>query len=76
MFLKINNSTIIIFIILIIVCLFLLYENTFNKKNFNKIRSIPLKRDESQHFKNMPYCTDIIDPLEQYLLVDYYIAQA
>ena len=45
-------------------------------KNFNKIRSLPFDRDETQHFKNMPFCTDIIDPLEQYLLVDYYIASS
>ncbi len=71
-----NNSATIIFVILLILCLSFLFENTFNKKNFNKIRSIPYERDESQHFKNMPYCYNIVDPLEQYLLVDYYIASS
>ena len=71
-----NFSSISIFVILLITCLFALFEYTFNKQNLNKIKSLPFDRDETKHFENMPYCIDITDPLEQYLLVDYYIASS
>tara|TARA_Y100000389_G_scaffold203964_1_gene254304 strand:+ start:240 stop:2426 length:2187 start_codon:yes stop_codon:yes gene_type:complete len=73
-----NQSSIYIMVILLIICLFFLYENTFNKKNLNKIRSLPqqFNRDKEQHFTNMPLCIDIIDPLEQNMLIDYYIASS
>ena len=69
-----NNMSITIFIILLLICFALLYESSFSKQNFLKINQI--NHDKHINLKNLPLCIDEVDPLQHYLLCDYYIASS
>lgn len=69
-----NKKTFIVFGVFLIVLIFILFYNTFDKKNFYKIKE--LDYDGKIEHIEVPSCYDIEDPMEQYILSDYYIASS
>ena len=58
---------------LLLILVFLLYKNTFTKKNFDKLEELDYKK--KIELKELPKCQSLPDEL-QYKLVDYYIASS
>ena len=63
-----------VLIIFILVLLYLFYEYTFVRRNFNKIKDI--RYNEMSKLEPLKSCYRIDDPLEEYILADYYIASS
>lgn len=62
-----------ILIPLLIILVYLLYKNTFNKKNLDRLAGLEHKK--KINLKNLPKCQEIPEDL-RYKLVDYYIASS
>lgn len=70
-----NNYVIIIVLCVILVVLFILFfQYTFGKRNSDILKTI--NYEDHLELKSMPTCGEIIDPLGNYILADYFIASS
>jgi len=63
-----------ILVIFVLILLYLFYEYSFARRNFNKISKI--QYIEKIKLEPLKPCYKIEDPLEEYILADYYIASS
>lgn len=69
-----NKLVVFLLVVFLIILLYLLYEYSYSRRNFLKIKDIDY--DENINLQPLTTCSRIEDPLEEYILADYYIASS
>lgn len=67
------SSILVISIIILIILFIMLFNYTFNRRNFSKTKGINYKTKHELKFTNLKSCNENYNEMENYKLCDYYI---